>query len=135
MMTSPEPLPLRTLDAQPYWDGCLRGELLIQRCTRCGAHQFYPRAMCVTCTGPVEFVPVSGRGVVHSLTVCHRPLTTRFGTEPYVVALVDLAEGPRMMTNIVGCPPESVHIGMNVAVSFQRLTDDVAIPVFEPVTA
>jgi uncharacterized OB-fold protein len=132
-MTSPEPVPLRTLDAQPYWDGCLRGELMVQRCTGCGAYQFYPRVRCVTCAGPVEFVAVSGKGTVHSLTVCHRPLTPRFGDGPYVVALVDLDEGPRLMTNIVGCPPESVYIGMKVTVAFQRLTEDVSMPVFGPV--
>ena len=129
---SPEPVPLRTLDAQLYWDGCLRGELLIQRCDDCGRHQFYPRPMCAACGGAVGFVPASGRATVHSMTVCHRPLTPRFGPDPYVVALVELAEGPRMMTNIVGCPPEDVRIGMPVTVAFQRLTDDVSIPVFTP---
>lgn len=128
------PVPLRTLDAQPYWTGCERGELLIQYCSRCGLHQFYPRDACTGCGGAVQFTPAAGDAIVHSFTVCHRPLTPRFAANPYVVALVDLAEGPRMMTNIVGCAPADVWIGMPVRVLFQRLADEVCLPVFAPVS-
>jgi hypothetical protein len=128
-----QPLPLMTFDAAPYWQGCREGRLLLQRCSDCSSRQFYPRALCVGCGGVrLEFVEVSGRGVVHAFTICHRPLSARFVGAPYVVALVDLEEGPRMMTNIVGCPESEVRIGMDVQVSFQHLGEDVAIPVFEP---
>jgi hypothetical protein len=128
-----QPLPLMTFDAVPYWQGCREGRLLLQRCSDCSSRQFYPRALCVCCGGVrLEFVEVSGRGVVHAFTICHRPLSARFAGAPYVVALVDLEEGPRMMTNIVGCPESEVRIGMDVQVSFQHLGEDVVIPVFEP---
>jgi uncharacterized protein len=137
-MTSPSPepllLPLRTQDAAPFWEGCREGSLLIQKCSDCAQYQFYPRVVCVHCgSDRVEFVPTSGRAVVHAFTVCHRPLAPQFAADaPYVIALVDLDEGPRMMTNIVGCEPAEVHIGMPVHVSFRAVTDEVTLPVFEP---
>jgi uncharacterized OB-fold protein len=131
----PHPLPLRTLDAAPFWAGCRDRELLVQRCADCATFQFYPRAVCASCgSDRVQFLPVSGRGAVFAFTVCHRPLAPRFtGRTPYVVALVDLDEGPRMMTNIVGCPDTDVHIGMAVQVRFEQLNDDVSLPVFAPI--
>jgi uncharacterized protein len=132
-----EPLPLRTLDAMPFWQGCQDGELLIQLCAACGRHQFYPRNLCATCgSREVAFVRASGRGTVFSFTVCHRPLAPRFAARtPYVVALVDLAEGPRMMTNIIDCPESELRIGMAVEVTFGPLGDDVTVPLFAPAGA
>lgn len=130
--TDPAPLPLITLDARPFWDGCREHRLLLQYCESCARYQFYPRDACTACGGPVTFVPASGKGRVYSFSVCHRPLTPRFGPELYVVALVDLAEGPRMMTNVVDCAPSEVRIGMPVSVRFRRLTDEVTLPVFGP---
>jgi uncharacterized OB-fold protein len=128
------PLPLRTHDAEPFWAGCRNRELLVQRCAECATCQFYPRAVCASCgSDQLQFQPVSGRGEVFAFTVCHRPLAPRFaGRTPYVVALVDLDEGPRMMTNIVGCPVSDVQIGMTVQVSFEQLNEDVSLPVFAP---
>jgi uncharacterized OB-fold protein len=128
-----QPLPHETFDALPYWEGCRAGKLVIQRCRDCAAYQFYPRDLCITCgSAQVEFVEVSGRAIVHAYSICHKPLSPRFADlTPYVVALVDLAEGPRMMTNIVGCPESELHIGMAVQVAFQHLGPDVTVPVFE----
>jgi uncharacterized protein len=128
------PLPVQLLDAQEYWAGCRDGRLLVQHCSGCDGWQFYPRVICAAC-GSVRltFTEVSGRAVVHSFTVCHRSLGARFAARtPYVVALVDMAEGPRMMTNIVGCEPGEVTIGMPVRVGFETVTEDVVLPVFEP---
>jgi uncharacterized OB-fold protein len=127
------PLPILTEDALPYWEGCREQRLMIQRCTQCGVAQFYPRNVCAACGDPrVEFIESSGRGVVHTFTVCHRALTERFAGGPYAIALVDLDEGPRLMSNIVGTDVEDVHIGQRVHVVFQRLTDDITIPQFVP---
>lgn len=76
---------------------------------------------------------MSGRGTVYSFYVAHRPAHPAFRDRvPYVVALVDLEEGPRMMTNIVDCPPEDVHIGMPVEVVFRDVTEDITLPCFRP---
>jgi len=80
-----------------------------------------------------DWTRVSGLGTVYSFTVVHRPPEKAFSAEvPYVIALVVLAEGPCMMSNVVNCPQEAVHIGMAVQVAFRDLTSDVSLPVFEP---
>lgn len=100
------PVPLADEHSQPYWDAAARGELLIQRCARCGAHQFYPRRHCVACTAPdPEWVRVSGRGRLHTFSVVHRATNPEFGDDcPYVFAIVELDEGPRVSTRIVDAP-------------------------------
>ena len=128
--------PLPTIDAEtrPFWEAAKAGKLRLPRCTACGKFHFYPRPFCPHCYHRgVEWADVSGRGTVHSFYVAHRPAHPAFKDRvPYVVALVDLAEGPRMMTNIVDCPPEAVSIGMPVQVVFRKLTEDVILPCFRP---
>jgi uncharacterized OB-fold protein len=127
------PLPHETFDAAPYWEGCRAGRLLIQYCRACASHQFYPRESCTACGSVhLDFVEASGLATVYAYSVCHKPLSPRFTDQtPYVVALVDVVEGPRMMTNIVGCPVSDLAIGTAVQVSFQSLGPDVVLPVFE----
>jgi len=125
------PLPAIDADTQPFWDAARRGELLIQRCTECDKRQFYPRFRCVRCGGAVEWIRASGEGRVYTYTVVHRAAHEAFARlVPYVVALVDLVEGPRMMTR-VRVAPDAVRIGLGVRVAFERLTDEVTLPVFE----
>jgi uncharacterized OB-fold protein len=82
----------------------------------------------------VEWVKTSGRAKVLSYTIIYRPVTQAFaGNVPYVVAMVTLDEGPQMMTNIVGCEPEKVHIGMPVQVTFDDWTEEISVPKFKPV--
>jgi uncharacterized protein len=129
-----KPVPVPTQETRPYWEGCKRHELRIQRCTACGHYQFYPRLYCDKCfSDDVEWITASGRATVYTFTIVHRPPSDAFkGDLPYVVALVKLEEGPSMMTNIVGCPPEQVAIGMAVKVTFDDLTDEITIPKFRP---
>lgn len=129
------PVPVPTKETQPYWDGCKQHELRVQKCAACGHHQFYPRLYCTACMSDrVEWVKTSGRATVLSYTIVYRPVTQAFADNvPYVVALVTLAEGPQMMTNIVGCEPEKVHIGMPVQVTFDDWTENISIPKFKPV--
>ena len=130
-MSVPPPLPAIDPDSQPFWDGARRGELLIQRCTSCGQWQFYPRLRCVRCGGDVEWAAASGAGRVYSYTVVHRAAHEAFASAvPYVVALIDLAEGPRMMSRL-RVPPDDARIGLDVHVAFERITDEVTLPVFE----
>lgn len=132
---SERPLPVPDQDTRPYWEAARRHELLIQRCRTCGQHYFYPRPYCPHClSANTEWVRASGRGTVYSYTVNYRPSTPALADRvPYVVALIDLVEGPRMMSNIVGCDPAEVRIGMAVEVTFEDVTDEISLPVFRPV--
>jgi uncharacterized protein len=115
-----------TVETQPFWEGCRRHELRIQRCTDCGKHQFYPRVFCVVCSGRnLAWIRASGRATVTSYTI------VRSGS-PYVVALVILHEGPSMMTNIVGCEFSELKIGMPVTVVFEDRDDGYTLPKFTP---
>ena len=129
------PVPVPTKETQPYWEGCKQHELRVQKCAACGHHQFYPRLYCTACMSDrVEWVKTSGRATVLSYTIIYRPVTQAFaGNVPYVVALVTLDEGPQMMTNIVGCEPEKVYIGMPVQVTFEDWTEEISVPKFKPV--
>lgn len=129
-----KPIPVPTRETQPYWEGCKNRELRIQRCAACGHYQFYPRLYCTTCmSDQVEWVKASGRGKVLSFTIVYRPVTRAFAAEvPYVVALITLDEGPQMMSNVVGCAPESVRMGMPVEVVFEDWPEEISIAKFRP---
>jgi len=123
-------LPPTTALTEPYWEGCNAGVLKLQRCTTCGKHQFYPRNICSHCSAPtLEWVATSGAGTVASFTVVRRGISEAYPA-PYIVALVDLAEGPRMMSNIVDADPGQVAIGAAVVVDFGAWTDEISLPVF-----
>jgi uncharacterized OB-fold protein len=122
------------LEQAPYWAAAGEGRLLIQRCVN-GHAQLYPRAHCVTCRAAVEWEDASGFGTVYSFTVLrqHHSRSLRH-LLPLVVALIDLAEGPRIMTNLVDVEPENVRVGMRVEVYFERVSETAALPMFTPVT-
>ena len=129
--TVPPPFPAIDADTQPFWDGTRRCELLIQRCTACAMFQFYPRLRCIHCGEAVEWTRASGEGRVYSYTVVHRAAHEAFASQvPYVVALIDLAEGPRMMSR-VRVSPDEVRIGLAVRVAFDRVSDEATLPVFD----
>jgi uncharacterized OB-fold protein len=131
----PRPAPTPDADSAPYWTAAHEGRLVIQRCITCDARQLYPRDRCLVCRGPVEWIEASGRGSVYSYTVIRQNYSRPFRDWiPYVVALVDLEEGPRVMTNIVGCEPDAVHIGMAVRAQFEAVSDEAGIALFSPVT-
>jgi uncharacterized OB-fold protein len=129
-----KPVPSPTHETRAYWEGCKRHELRIQRCVGCGHNQFFPRIYCTNCfSDRVEWVKASGCAMVLSFTIVRRPPSPAFADEvPYVVALVTLDEGPTLMTNIVGCAPEKVEIGMPVEVTFDDWTEEISIPKFQP---
>jgi uncharacterized OB-fold protein len=116
-----------------FWSAAAQGRLLIQHCPTCGARQFYPRQVCATCGAEPEWEQASGSGVVHTFTVVRQNGATPFKDElPYVVAMIELAEGPRMMGNVTGCAPEDVTVGMAVRAYAVKIEDDLAIPFWEP---
>jgi hypothetical protein len=124
--------PIPDADSRPFWAAASERRLRIQCCTACGRYIYYPRVLCPHChaADPV-WTDVSGRGRIYSFTVARRPAAPEFQDRvPYVVALVDLEEGARMLTNIVGCAPEDVRIGRKVEVDYLELASDVTVPVF-----
>ena len=129
-----KPIPAPDEVSKTFWQGCQREELLLQRCNNCGRFQFYPRPLCVNCMSrSLEWVRSSGKGAVYSFTVTHKTTTPGFAQElPYVYAIVELAEGVRLTTNIVGCPPEQVYIGMPVVVVFEPISPEISLPKFVP---
>ena len=118
--------------AKPFWDGTRERRLVLQYCRADGKPIHYPREACPRCLGTdFDWKPASGRGVVYAFTVNHVPgSATPDKPLPYVVALVDVDEGVRMMTNIVGCDPKDVTVGMAVEVSWEPLSDGRNLPVF-----
>ena len=128
------PGPSPTVDDKAFWDYCQQRELRFQRCAACQHYQFFPRIYCTNCfSRRVEWVKASGRAKVLSFTVVRRPVSPAFADEvPYIVALVTLDEGPQMMTNIVGCAPDEVTIGMPVEVTFEDWSEAISIPKFRP---
>ena len=128
-------------ESGPFWEATREGRLLVQWCISCDRGVFYPRAFCPFCeptnalTRALEWREASGRATVHAAVVEHRPQAagvTFSGGEPYCIALVDLEEGVRMMTNIVGCPPNDVRSGMAVTVTWEPLADGRQLALFQP---
>jgi uncharacterized OB-fold protein len=131
----PRPAPHPDPDSAPYWQAAHDGRLLVQRCDNCRTRQLYPRDRCISCRGPVTWEEASGRGTVYSFTIIRQNYVRPFRDQiPYVVALVDLEEGPRVMTNIVECDPESVEIGMAVQATFEVVSEEAGIALFAPRT-
>ncbi len=120
---------------RPFWEATADGRFLIQRCEGCHTAIFYPRPSCPRC-GRLEpaWEAAQGTGTVHTFSIARRPTHPKFtGDEPYVVAIVELDEGPHVTTSIVGCPPEDVRIGMPVQVVFDDVgPDGFALPFFQP---
>ena len=125
-------LPRPTPETQPYWDAAKEHRLLIQQCGDCGKHQFYPRPMCSHCSSAnVDWVKASGKATILSYTIIGRPVSEAYADpNSAVLALVKLAEGPQMMSNIIDCDPESLAIGDAVSVVFEDWTEEITMPKF-----
>jgi uncharacterized OB-fold protein len=119
---------------RPYWDAAAEGRLLVRRCRACGAAHHYPREFCPTCwSEDVDWERASGRATLYTWSVVHRNDLPPFGSRaPYTAAVVDLAEGPRMMTEIVDCEESALTIGMELRVAFRQEEGCEAVPVFRP---
>lgn len=128
---SRKPVPLPDPETQPFWDAAADGVLKIQQCTECHHHTFYPRLVCPNClSDAMVWQTVSGRASIYSLTVVHRS-TQAFREElPFVVALVDLEEGPRMMTRILTENPHALRISDAVEVEFCPQDSGPPLPFF-----
>lgn len=133
-MSEERPLPTPDPGTAPYWEGTRSHKLRLPRCEDCGQVHFYPRTACPYCgSGARAWIEACGRGIVYSFTVVHRPPSPAFkALVPYVVAIVALEEGPHLMTNIAGCAPEDVRIGMPVEVAWEDFDPVATLPYFLP---
>ena len=129
-----KPLPRPTPSSEPFWQAAKRHELHLQRCGSCGAYLFYPREVCAEClSSELSWVQVSGQGTVYSYTIAQAPTHPAFADDvPYIVAIVELAEGPRITTNIVDCEPGAVQIGMPVVATYDDVTPEMTLVKFRP---
>jgi uncharacterized protein len=129
-----KPLPAIDVESAPFWKAARERRLAIMLCRVCDRHFFYPRALCPQChSSVVEWTKASGRGTIYTFTIARRPAGPAFkGDVPYVVALVELEEGPRLMTNIVTADVETVRIGQKVKAVFEDVTDEVTLVKFAP---
>jgi uncharacterized OB-fold protein len=128
------PLPDVGAAGAPFWAAARDHRLVVQHCPRCDRFQHFPRAWCTNCLNEeLEFVDASGDGTIYSFTVIRRAANPTFaGRVPYVYALVDLDEGVRVTTNIVGCDASDVRVGQRVRVCFEDVDDAHSLPVFTP---
>lgn len=131
-------------DSRMYWEGIARGELRIQRCDACSHPVFYPRSICPHCfSDQLSWIAASGKGTIYAYTVVHQAFGAFAGDVPFVVAIVELEEGVRMMTRISGSPllhdksgghqsggHKRVTIGAPVHVTFESVAEDVTLPYF-----
>lgn len=129
-----KPLPRIDEESKGFWEACQRHELYVQRCSACNTLRYYPRALCPSClSDQVDWLRCSGKGTVYTFTATHQNQAAGFRDElPYVMAYVELDEGVRMLSNIIGCAADTVHIGMRVEVVFEDATSDVTLPKFRP---
>jgi uncharacterized OB-fold protein len=130
-------LPTPDNETRPFWDAAREGKLLIKQCNSCDRFHFYPRPFCPRCwNDDVEWTEASGRGTLYTWSVVHvndlPPFPERV---PYVAAIVELEEGPRIMTNVVDCEFDALRIGMPVEVTFRPAGDEFTLPLFRPAPA
>lgn len=133
----PRPLPQPTPETQHFWDGTRSGELRLQRCSACEKVYFPPRPFCPGCSSrDVSVFAASGRARLHSYIINHRAMPGSGFEAPYAIAVAELEEGPRMMTNIVDCPqtPEALALDMPLEVVFESVSDEISLPLFRPAT-
>ncbi|MBI2370786.1 MAG: OB-fold domain-containing protein [Deltaproteobacteria bacterium] len=127
-------LPVLDPDSKPFWESCRRHEMALQRCAACGQFRFPPRVTCPHCLSEeYTWTPVRGRGTVYTFVTFHHVYHKAWADKaPYNVSMIELEEGPRLWSNVVGIAPEEVTVGMPVEIFYEDVTDEVALPKFRP---
>jgi uncharacterized OB-fold protein len=131
-------LPVPTPETAPYWEGCKQHELRLQFCTDCQQHFFYPRIFCPKCLSQsVEWRTVSGKGTLLTYVISARPAPGFENELPYAIAIVQLDEGPHLMSNIVNTEitPQNLKAGMPLEVVFEEVNETITLPKFQPAGA
>lgn len=131
----PLPTPM-TPEAKPYWDGLRDGKLMLPKCGDCESAFFYPRIACPHChSRNVGWIQASGKGTLYSFQIGYRAFNPAFKIKPpYILAMIQLEEGPRILSNLINIEPDPaiVKCDMPVEVVFEKQTDEVTIPLFQP---
>jgi len=134
-MAKGKPLPKPNADTAPFWEGCRRQELRFQKCLQCGMVRWPPSIICPRCHAmDAEWIVASGKGVIYSYVVYHVAFHEAFQDDlPYVTAVVELEEGPRILSNIVRCAPHELRCDMPVEVVWEKVSREFTLPKFRPV--
>lgn len=130
-----KPIPEPSPETQHFWDGCREGRLILQRCKDTGKPYFPPRPFSpYTGSRDVEVFEASGKAILYSYVINHRPPRGFEDEAPYAIAVVELEEGPRMMTNIVDCEqtPKALQLDMALEATFEEISDEIWLPKFKP---
>lgn len=132
--TKPLPKPANETLSKPFWEATRRHELVLPRCNTCSLTFFYPRERCPDClSGDLGWTQASGKGRVHTFTIIEQSVNREFrGDLPYIYAMIQLDEGPRMISNVIDCGVDDVQIDMPVTAVFDDVTDDVTLVKFKP---
>ncbi len=129
-----KPLPQIDEENRPFWEALQRHELYVQKCRDCAAVRYYPRALCPEClSSRTEWLRSSGKGQIYTFTVTYQNQSPGFRESlPYIMAYVELAEGVKMLSNLIDCKPEDARIGMPVEVVYEDVTPEVTLAKFRP---
>ena len=133
-MSFDELMPTPDADSKPFWEGCRNHTLMFQKCAACGEVRWPPAILCPTChSQDTQWIESAGRGTIYSYAVYHQVFHPAFKEKlPYVVAIVQLDEGPMLLTNIVGCSHESLECDMKVHVAWDDVSNGFSLPKFKP---
>jgi len=126
----------RSPEADPFWEGCREGRLMLSWCASCHRHHFYPRAFCPHCgSADIEWKQASGKGTIYTFAVVRQPIERAFADlVPYVLAIIQLDEGVRILSHVVSTDPDSVKCDTKVTVEFKPYSDKITLPMFRPVS-
>lgn len=129
MAVAEKPLPLPTEVTKPYWEGLNQRRVLLPRCAACGSWNWYPRNRCIEClSDQLVWTEVSGRGTIHTFTIGRQPTHPAFADDlPQLIIVVELDEGPKMTSTLVGASPEDLRVGAAVEPVFDQVTDTVTL--------
>lgn len=130
------PFPKPNADTQPFWDGCREHKLMFQKCGECGHVRWPPSVLCPRCHASItEWITARGRGKIYTYAVYHVPFHEAFKDSlPYVTAVIELDEGPRVLSRITGCDIEDIRCDMPVKVAWRETSGGYVLPEFIPVT-
>ena len=134
-MSYDKPLPQPNADNKPFWEGCKAHELRFQKCLNCDHIRWPPSIICPKCySREFEWIQADGRGRVYTFVVYHQAYDPAFEKDvPYVTAVIELEEGPHLLSNVVGCRPDEVQCDMPVEVTWEDVSPDFSLPKFKPI--